>query len=262
MYKISTSLILLLFISSCITAPVPSNPTPTLELIFTPSPQPENPVLISRTNYSGDGIDEFTSCLRGLDTYNFVLYQDGHLIISQVNYLETIIPQAVIDELMNEIQATGFFNLTGKDDQYIINAPTALPSGWSWGSRITVKETSISLRGDISSDYEVEAIKKTKQLINDFIPLDLKPYKPNTVLLYVVLIDNSSFDEYDPKPLPPLLHWPRNKLQLDTLSTEFVNIVSGEPLEFLMEQIQTIPTFRMVEQDSKYYLVNVCPYFQ
>ena len=133
MYKVGASLILLLFISCCISAPIssstepansetaqtfefftpttdgvsirltervgtvialqtasatpipthPSTQTSTPEPTFTPSPAPENPILISRTNYSGDGVDEFTSFLRSLDTYNFVLYQDGRLIISQ-----------------------------------------------------------------------------------------------------------------------------------------------------------------------------------
>jgi hypothetical protein len=309
--KVSASLILLLFISSCVSAPISSSTesanskstqifeffTPTNDGVsiqltenmeniialqtasetpiptrsptqtstpkptFSPSPEPENPILISKTNYSGDGVDEFTSCLRSLDTYSFVLYKDGHLIISKGNYLEAVVPLSEIDKLMSEIQSTGFFTLTGNDDQYIANAPTPLPSGWSWGSRITVKDTSISLRGDISSDYEVEAIKKTKRLIDELAPPDLKPFKPNTILAYVILIDNPSFDVYEPKPSPPLLQWSRDKIQLDTLSAEFANLVSGEPLEFFMQQIQTIPTFRMVEQEGKYYLVATCPYF-
>ena len=240
---------------------LPTN-TPTLEPTLPPLPMPENPILISRTNYSGDGVDEFTSCLRSLDTYDFVLYQNGRLIISDGKYQETILSQETIDKLMSEIEATGIYSLTGDDDQYVENAPTPLPGGWSWGSRITVKGTSISLRGDISPSYEVDAVQKTKLLIYNLETPALKPYNPDSVRTYVVVIDNPSFDIYDPQPSRPLLHWSRENLQLDSLAAEFVNILSGDPLHFLMEQIQAIPSLRMVEQEGNYYLVAACPYFE
>lgn len=247
-----------------------ATPLPTLSPIQTPPPEstliptltPENPILISRINYSGDGVDEITSCLNNWDTYNFVLYQDGRLIIvSKGNYLETVVPISTINKLMSEIQVTGYFALTGDDYQYVESAPTPLPSGWSWGSRITINGKSINLRGDISSDYEVEAIKETKLLIDNLETSDLKPYEPNSVLAYVVSITDPSFDSYDPQPLSPLLHWPREKIQLDILASNFVNFLSGAQLEFLKKQTSTIPTFRMIEQEGKYYLFAVCPNF-
>src|SRR5687767_6344315 len=85
----------------------------TLEPASTTSPAP-NDVLISFIRDASDGMDEMSACLAAHDIYRFVLYGDGHLItFDGMQYLETKISQAEIDELLSEIEATGFSSLSG-----------------------------------------------------------------------------------------------------------------------------------------------------
>lgn len=279
------SIILIFSIAGCVAAPVQSTPnllsssptillktvtpasttlypteTPTFKLTTTSSPKPKNPILVSHINYSGGEVDQITACLWGNDFYDFVLYQNGHLIIFDGTYRETIVPQPEIDKLLGAIEATGFFSIYGNGDQYIKNAPT--PPYIGRESNITVNGNSIYLNADMI-DYEIEAIRKTQQLIGEFDAVNLQPYKPESVTIWAIKITDTSFDSYYPRPQPNTLHWSSDTISLEILANEYPSkiINSGKALDFLMSQIKTIPDYRMIDRDSQYYLVLTCPNF-
>jgi hypothetical protein len=251
-------------IQTASTTPVPTRPptqTPTPEPTETTTPLPKNPVLISFIVDAGDGVDEMMACFRAYYTYRFVLYQDGHLILfdeKQNRYLETVIPKSEIDKLLNDIEATGFFSVNGNGDQYIPNAPTPSGAG-GWGSSITVKVKTIGI-DDSQSKYVVASVKKTSQLIGDLKRPNLKPYVPDSLEVWAISIQDTSFDNYSPTPQPPLLKWSSDAIQLNTLTGEY-HPIFGNSVSFLIQQVKTIPAFRMVVQDGEYYLVLVCPNF-
>lgn len=233
--------------------------TPTPFPTLTPSPLPENPILISRVFFGGDGVDEITSCLHNNGYYSLVLYKDGHLITFDGIYNETVIPNKKIEKLLSDIKATGFYELQGNGDQYGKDAPT--PPAQHYGTEtLTINGKNITFE-DTMYAYEAESIKKTRQLISNFVPSNMEPYQPDHLLLWVMPVDNPSFDNYQPKPYPPLLHWQADAIALNTFGFPS-NLISHREVKFIMQQIKAIPDYRMVEQDKQYYLVAICPDFQ
>ncbi len=282
MRSIILHLVIVLFVSGCISTPTES-PTPkeapTIIALPTASatPIPTHPptgiaaptptltqspysILISRTFYAGDGVGEIYSCVVGLNTYRFVLYQNGYLVINGTQ--ETVLSQSEIDRLLSEIEATGFFSLNEDHDAYISTPSPNDWNQWTWGSDIVVKEKRINLKSGFFND-EVEAIKKTKHLIDDFQPLNLKPYQPESIWLWVVAIDKDApINPYYPAPFPPVLHWKSEAIQLDEIAAVSGKVISGNSLTFIMQQIKGLPDYHMIEQGGQNYLVAACPNFK
>lgn len=249
------------------TTPLPSSlPTNTLtpEPTLTPKPLSSNDVLISYTRYAGDGTDEITSCLNAYYLYRFVLYRDGQLIaFDKTRYLETIINQSEIDKLLSEIDRTGFSSLIGNGDQYIRNAPTpSFANGW--GSNITVSGKSIII-DDMQSNYVIESVANTLDIIANYKPKDLKPYIPESIVLFVFQEHGAEFESFQPAAEGPVLNWSVDSIDLYNMVVgplgQQPHYVSGYTVSFLMQQLKTVPTFRKVEQNGQSYLVLACPNF-
>jgi len=246
--------------------PSPSSTnTLTPEPTSTPKPFSKDDVLVSYTRYGGDGMDEITSCLNAYYSYRFVLYRDGRLIVfDETRYLETRITQTEIDKLLSEIDATGFSSLIGDGDQYIQSAPT--PSFINgWGSSITIIEKTIGIT-DTQSNYLVEPVIHTLNIIDNFRPQNLKPYVPESITLWVYSEQNSPIENFYPTPDPSVLNWSTDSIELGQLVVDpFTNIpqtIYGDTLSFLIQQLKFVPSFRKIEQDGQYFLVLVCPNFQ
>lgn len=225
----------------------------------TPFPLPPNPILVSSGVGAGDGVDEITSCLQAYHTYRFVLYQDGHLIVFDGNrYLETVISHEEVNKLLTEIDEAGFFSVSGDGDQYVPTAPTpAYAGGLSYF--MSVKGKTVEVHHTHSEDV-VASIDKTRKLIENFQPSSLKIYKPESVKIWAVLLQDISLGIASPTPEPPPLNWSSDNIQLDALRGEF-HVMMGTPVSFVLEQVKSIPSFRIVQQNEKEYLVLVCPDF-
>ena len=237
----------------------PSNQAQTNEPTETPFPLHPNPILVSFGVGAGDGVDEITSCLQAYHTYQFVLYQDGHLIVFDGNqYLETVISQADVDKLLAEIEAVGFFRVSGEGDQYVPTVSTpAYAGGLSYF--ISVKGKTIKVQ-HTHSENVVASIEKTRQIIKSFRPSNLRIYKPESVEIWAVLTQDISLGIANPTPEPSPLNWPSDEIQLDGLTGRF-HILTGAPMSFVLEQVKSIPSFRIVQQNENEYLVLVCPNF-
>jgi hypothetical protein len=147
--KLDILLLLLLFLVGCVpihmerpieisSTPQASNteiqhplpPTATLTPLaspteITPIPTLEDPVLVSYEHDANDSMDNFTACLFGLNTFSFVLYKNGHVILfNGSQFMETTIDQVEIEKLLADIESTGFFLLKGDGDEFLTPPPT------------------------------------------------------------------------------------------------------------------------------------------
>src|SRR5690606_16041612 len=107
-------------------------------------------------------------------------------------------------------------------------------------------------------------IKETIQIIKDYKPPGLTPYVPDKLYIWVYPIQDTSLENYDPTPTPPTLDWPYESIPLDTLvftPNSPSRIISNEHLRFLIQELNTVPAYRMVRQNGQYYLLMTCPAF-
>lgn len=252
------SCLILTFLTACQpVTPIPATPT-------TVSIPVSSDVVASFIVGASDGMDDMSACLAANDIYRFVLYQDGRLIkFDGYQYVETKISQAEMDHFLAVIEATGFSSLRGDGDQYIENAP---PPSFrdTWGGSITVKETTITVTPG-QSDYLVEPVTKTLEIIDNYRPANLQPYAPDSAGIWVFLEENIRLGLANPTPEPPVLEWTVDEINLNHLLTDLATsrpkVISGETLSFVMRQVKHIPVVRRVEQNRQNYLVIVCPNF-
>jgi len=252
------SCLILIFLIAC--QSIPPRPTTSTEASIPFS----NDVAVSFVIGASDGMDDMSACLAANDIFRFVLYQDGRLIkFNGFQYVETRISQAEMNNFLSDIEATGFSSLSGNGDQYIENAP---PPSFrdTWGGSVTVKATTITVTPG-QSDYLVEPVTRTLEMIKNYRPANLQPYVPESVSLWVFLEENIRLGLANPTPEPPVLKWSVEEINLNDLLTDLATsdpkVISGETLSFVMRQVKHIPVVRRVEQDRQNYLVVVCPNF-
>ena len=168
-----------------------------------------------------------------------------------------------MDKFLSGIEATGFSSLHGDGDQYIENAPPPSFKN-TWGGSVTVKETTITVTPG-QSDYLVEPVTKTLEIIENYRPANLQPYAPESVDIWVFLEESIDLGLANPTPEPPVLNWSADEINLNDLltdlSTSKPDVILGETLSFVMRQVKHIPVVRRVEQNGQNYLVVVCPNF-
>jgi len=240
--------------------PHPSIQSQTKEPTETPSHPPPNPILVSFGVGAGDGVDEITSCLQAYHTYRFILYQDGHLIVFDGNrYLETVISQVEVDKLLAEIEDIGFSSVSGDGDQFVPTAPTPAYAG-DLSYFMSVRGKTIKVQYTHSENV-IASIEKTRQIIEGFRPPNLRIYKPERVEIWAILTQDISLGITSPTPEPSHLNWSSDEIQLDALTAGF-HVLTGAPKSFVLEQVKSIPSFRIVQQNEKDYLVLVCPNFK
>jgi hypothetical protein len=252
------SCLILIFLTACQSiTPTPTNSTEG-SIPFS------NDVVVSYIIDSSDGMDDISACLAANDIYRFVLYQDGRLIkFDGFQYVETRISQAEMDNFLSDIEATGFSSLSGDGDQYIENAaPASFPD--TWGGSITVNETTVTGTPG-QSDHLVEPVTKTLEIIENYMPANLKPYAPESVSLWAFPEESIDLGLANPTPESPVLKWSVEEINLNDLLTDPASstpaVISGEMLSFMMRQVKHTPIVRRVEQNRQNYLVVVCPNF-
>lgn len=209
-------------------------------------------------------MDEMSACLAAHDIDRLVLYGDGHLItFDGAQYLETKISRAEIDELLSEIEATGFSSLSGTGDQYTQNSP---PPSFidTWGGSITVTEKTIKIAPG-QSEYLVESVIQTLDIIENYKPKNLRPYAPESITLWVYRDEDIVLGTANPTPEPPVLKWSVEQIDLNHLLIDPVTskpqVITGDSSSFLIGQLKHVPAVRRVEQNGQIYLIALCPNF-
>src|SRR5215212_4892874 len=115
-------------------------------------------VLISYTNYV-DGGDELINCLEGNGQPNFILYDNGHLVVyKKGRYLETWLAQKEIDSLLVEIENTGIMRLEKFEEDGF--------------DRLILKGNAYHFS---HHNFPNKPVEQTIDTINQFEPPNLKP---------------------------------------------------------------------------------------
>lgn len=237
---------------------------PTKYQTTTPTTNLENSILLSYEYDANDSIDKYTACLIGLDTFSFILYENGRVILfDESKFVETTIPQTEIKKLLAAIESTGFFLINGSGDEFISIPPTPFFVGESMQIIIVKgKKFAITAR---EYQYLVEPIKETIQIVREYKPLGTTPYIPDKLYIWAYPIQDTAFTNYDPTPTPPTLEWSYESIPLDTLVFKLNDpskIISDEYLQFIMQEFKTVPAYRMVKQNGQHYLIMTCPAFE
>jgi len=151
------------------------------------------------------------------------LYVDGQLVVRRDdNTYETKLSSAEVKKFLARITATGFFsvegdgNLGGQDPIYQFPADAQYTDGA--GSRFVfvsdgVKSKYVYIYGDYL-DYVVPNLRQAYDLIINFNPPGLQPYRPLQMVLWIEQGDGADF--YDVTPEPATL-WPSDLPSIRTL---------------------------------------------
>jgi hypothetical protein len=238
-----------------------ARPTPTL------TPVPRKPVLVSYRVTSGDIGDETYSCLLWRDSYSFVLYEDGQVILLGENGLsETVLSQTDIDSLLQQIDHTGFFQVEGtgelREKDPIYDVPTSLQVGDGAGyEEISVKRKTVSVYFPLM-EYAIEPVKQTLELIRGYRPNDLKPYAPQRLWLWIFNITGKDLDWQIATPVPPVEVWPSelpSLLVLEELTDNNYAVIEGESITPTAKLFSRYPSMRIFKEGAMEYLVMACP---
>jgi hypothetical protein len=259
--KIRVTFLLLMLVPMIIGC-IPATP----RLIEHPSATPglENSILISYEQDGNDSIDKFTGCLIGINTFSFVLYSNGRVVLFDGSkFMESTISPAEIQKLLMEIESTGYFAIDGNGDQFVSPPPTSSFVG-NATQFITVKEKTFAISAG-EYQYLNEPIKETLQIIKEYKPQELTLYVPERLYVWVYPIQDTTLTGYSPTPTPPILEWSYESIPLDTLvftPNSTSRIISDPYLQFLMQEVKIVPTYRMVRQNGQHYLIMTCPVFE
>ena len=257
--RVAFSLLLLLpFLVGCLTALQQS-----IEQSSS-TPVSENSILLSYEQDGNDSIDRFTGCLIGINTLSFVLYDNGRLVLFDgLQYMESTISQPDVKKLLADIESTGFFSVKGNGDEFVSPPPAPNFVGESQ-EIITVKNKTFAITTG-QYKYVTKSIKDTMEVVKQYKPPRLVPYTPDRLALWVYPIKDTAVTNYYPTPTPPTLEWASESIALDTLVFEpygAEKIISDKYLQFFMQEVKTVPAYRMVKQNEQYYLVMACPVFE
>lgn len=240
--------------------------TPTPSITFTPSITPagiltshewvpEN-ILIYYNHWGGDG------CCANSEPPHIVLYSDGQLFVYKSGFaadgplsylLTTQLSRKEMCALLNTIEQLGFFNYDYGDTTYNIEGFSV-----EGGSEyiITVNSwhsNSISILGlweFVNHGYKNEpvqtspsflAIKDTFELLFNYAPEGLRPYKPDYIELWIY----DPYDSKDIKPWPPELP-PLRELLEQAQPDEFYDyklmvLLEGETANQISQLFEYLP---------------------
>jgi len=212
--------------------------------IATTSLPGDEEVLISYTNYV-DGGDELINCLEGSGQPNFILYENGHVVIfKRGQYLEARLAQKEIDSLLAEIENTGIMRLEKIEEE-----------GFD----------QLILKGNVyrfsRHNFPNRSVEWTIDIINQFEPSNLKPYVPENLLLWVTPVENlTPFEEFLPKPIPQVKEWSAEVDPLSEMGVGFINM-SDERRSDIMKEFNGFPDYQIFEEENALYVTAICASF-
>jgi hypothetical protein len=197
--------------------------------IATASVSTDETVLISYINYV-DGGDELINCLEGYGQPNFIMYGNGRLVVYRNGqYWETILSQEEINSLLAQIENTGIMSLEKVEEE-----------GFD----------KLILKGNVFRfsrySFPNKSIEQTIGIINQFQPSNLKPYVPESLLLWVYPVESlTPFEEVLPKPIPESQAWSTKLESLSKIGVGCINL-HGERLSGVMKQFNGFPDYQIL----------------
>ena len=192
-----------------------------------------------------DGGDELINCIEGYSQPNFILYDNGQLVVYRDgHYQETILAQEEIDSLLDKIEETGIFHL-GKVEE----------EGFD----------QLIVKGNIyhfpRPNFPDKSLEQTVGIINQFQPANLKPYFPENLLLWIYPVESlSSFKEFLPKPIPPTRKWSTELAPVSKIGVGWINIY-GERLPGIMKQFNGFPDYQIFKEGNTIFVTAICANF-
>lgn len=204
----------------------------------------EKSILISYTIFA-DGGDELINCLEGYSQPNFILYDDGQLVVYRNGqYLETTLPQDEVNSLLDKIEGTGLLQLGEIEDE-----------GFD----------GLIIQGRVyhfpRPNFPNKSIEQTVDIINQFQPSNLKPYMPKNLLLWIYPVESlKPFEDVLPKPIPQAKNW---SSELDPLSEFHVGFrdMFGKTVPRIMKQFDGFPDYQIFEEGDILYVTAICARF-
>jgi|WetSurMetagenome_2_1015567.scaffolds.fasta_scaffold327016_1 hypothetical protein len=214
-------------------------------------------ILISYQYNANDSMPSRIACLSGLDTENFLLFDDGQLIIYiDDQFMETILNQDEIDALMAEIESTGLFMIKNEEDMFTDIPPDRSLFWYSWVQLKVKSEIYIYDLGQ--ADYLVDAVNKAIDILRNYRPDQFTPYFPEKINIWVQQYHGFNSDMEFGKPDSPQLSWSDEPIIVNKLE-EHAGDLSDEELSFIMQEIEKVPANQLVEQNGQVYQVMICP---
>jgi hypothetical protein len=242
--------------------------TPTQTLIPTST---RKPYLIKYGTGANDGSDEVRVCILGTNFPQFILYDDGQLILWQMGRLvETKLTEIEIKDLLTRIDQTGYFQVDtsqsgspGRDGTYIFPEGFELSGGWFWTQSIEIKGKEVTVE-ERYYQYIVKPITEAISIVSKYIPKEeTKPYIP--VELRLIIFDfnydnvRQDFSMYLTQPTNTFSEWPSQLPVLHIGIGETTLDVHDIATLVNMRIFTEFPSAKLFDQDSNEYFVAACP---
>jgi hypothetical protein len=227
----STIFFILSFLASC--TPAATN-----------SVSSDKSALISYTNYV-DGGDELVNCLAGSSQPNFILYDNGHLVVyKNAQYWETSLTQKEIDLLLVEIENTGIMRLEKIEEEGF--------------DELILKDNVYQFS---RHNFPNKPVEQTIGIISQYQPQNVEPYSPENLLLWVYPVENlKSFEEFLPKPIPKILAWSTELEPLSKIGEGWIKI-HDERLPVIVKQFNGFPDYQIFKEGSTTFITAICADF-
>ena len=212
--------------------------------IATASAPSKKEALISYTIYV-DGGDELINCLEGYGQPNFILYDDGQLVVYRnKQYLEVTLLQDEVNSFLNMIESTGILNLGKIEDEGF--------------DRLIIKGNVYHFS---RSNFPDKAIEKTIGIINQFQSPSLESYIPKNLVFWIYPIESlTPFEESLPRPIPQIKDWSSKLKPLSEFHKGFRDM-SGEILPKIMKQFNGFPDYQIFREKDSLYITAICANF-
>jgi hypothetical protein len=221
-------------------------PYPTLQLLPSKTPTPAlKPVLISYT-LRVDGGDELVNCVDGSNQPVFILYNDGELItFRDGQYWQSLLSQDEIASLFSKISDTGLLQSLEKNYD---------------NSSVTLK--TLFIQGKMflppSNAYNTSSFKKIVDIIGQYQPKTQVHWIPDSLTLWIASTAQiEPFEEFLPKPIPPVQNWNKELKPLKEYGDGYKN-VSGEMVPKIMTQFDGFPDYQIFSEGNLLYITAIC----
>ena len=234
--------------------PTPIPPTATR---ISTTAVPENNILISYYINGNDSMPFFPACLGGINLYRFILFDDGQLIL-YINdqYMETMLSKEQINNLLDKIALTGYFEIDNPENIYTVTPPEPSFPYTSWEEINVTDHRFIIYAWEYK--YITSAIKDVIMIIRNYQPVNLHDYLPKQVYLFAVPYLGLNSDMEFGAPDMAQLDWPEDVIPLKNYSWPYSKLPESDSA-YILQQFGKVPVNRLVEQDGQVYQVMVCP---
>jgi hypothetical protein len=244
-------------------------PTQTLTITttLTPAPYPAEPkrILISY-KISDLAADSEILCMKGNNTFSFVLYEDGQLIFKEEGiFKEAYLPQEAVDNLLSQVETTGYFEVKG--DGTLENDPIYIepPNGQSGPiyETVTVKNKEVSVNYPLR-EYLATPIKQTLELILKYSPPESHIYEPDYVGFWVFPSNtNIGTEAWIATPIATVNEWPSTLPALSSVEYAMdwnYGYINNEITPNIKELFDVYPSIKVFKEDDMNYYVIPCVY--